>query len=166
MLRCRVVARRWQLRGHSRHRFHSLENPRRPKFVLEEKTFDLAQFTPEPGFRSPTLTYPGLELVHTEPAIYVVHDFFSRDTCERLVRKAREGLERSRADDGSVIEDRTSEVTYCRQSEAPKRPQRDRILSGQRPTQSRRHHAAPLPSCAQKVREGHLRARRTSTRPR
>ena len=86
------------------------EERRPPRFLLEEKTFDLATHEPEPGFASPSLTYPGLELVHVAPAIWVVHDFFSRDECERLVAKARGRLERSLSYDGAAVDDRTSEV--------------------------------------------------------
>jgi prolyl 4-hydroxylase len=94
-------------------------DPPQPRFVLEEKRFDLDNWSPEPGTSSPTLTYPGLELIHPKPDIFVVHDFLTPHECESIVVKARGSLERSASCDGHEVEDRTSEVVAVSQRELP-----------------------------------------------
>lgn len=36
--------------------------------------------------------YPGLQVLHTSPDVFVIHNFFSEDECDRLVAKARLNL--------------------------------------------------------------------------
>eukprot|EP00435_Cladocopium_sp_Y103_P007967 s2914_g2.t1 len=77
-----------------------------------------------PSFHQINLAYPGLEMVRSEPEIFLVHDFFSATQCERLIRKAQQGdamvpagvfspqgLKRS--------ESRTSSQCLCPQREVP-----------------------------------------------
>ncbi|CAL1126628.1 unnamed protein product [Cladocopium goreaui] len=77
-----------------------------------------------PSFHQINLAYPGLEMVRSQPDIFLVHDFFSATQCERLIRKAQQGdamvpagvfspqgLKRS--------ESRTSSQCLCPQREVP-----------------------------------------------
>jgi prolyl 4-hydroxylase len=44
------------------------------------------------SFHTIDTDYPGLEALHTSPDIFVIHNFFSDDECDRLVEKARPNL--------------------------------------------------------------------------
>ena len=87
------------------------------------------EWVPDPANRSWTegkfhqinLNYPSLKMIHTEPSIYIVPGFLSKDECERLMRKTACGFRASYCGDldGKVSPSRTSEQIECPRREIP-----------------------------------------------
>lgn len=88
-------------------------NPRYPDLPAEK-------YLSNPFFHKINLKYPGLQLIHEEPYIFIVNNFLSNDECDRLIQKSM-GPESSNMREqfggGSVV--RTSSGVVCVNDEVP-----------------------------------------------
>eukprot|EP00928_Gymnodinium_smaydae_P047252 TRINITY_DN31521_c0_g1_i1.p1 TRINITY_DN31521_c0_g1~~TRINITY_DN31521_c0_g1_i1.p1 ORF type:complete len:743 (-),score=162.51 TRINITY_DN31521_c0_g1_i1:325-2370(-) len=78
----------------------------------------LSNYVPALGYHEINLRYPGLQLIHEDPALFLVNDFLSNEECERLRGKAQGHLQPSHVT-GAPASVRTSYVAYMAQREAP-----------------------------------------------
>mmetsp|Transcript_40536 Transcript_40536/g.79312 ORF Transcript_40536/g.79312 Transcript_40536/m.79312 type:complete len:341 (+) Transcript_40536:67-1089(+) len=85
-------------------------NPRYPDFALDN-------YLANPYFQKINTDYPGLQLIHEKPFIFLVNDFFTDDECDRLINKAMEAGLRRQIGGGSVV--RTSNGVVCENEEVP-----------------------------------------------
>ena len=88
-------------------------NPRYPDLPLD-------RYLASPYFHRINASYPGLQLVHEEPYIFVVNGFLTDDECDRLVAKAEAGGEGGwgrQVGGGPVV--RTSGGVVCEDGEVP-----------------------------------------------
>jgi hypothetical protein len=85
-------------------------NPRYPDLPFDE-------YLANPFFAKINTDYPGLQLIHTEPFVFIVNDFFTRDECSQLRDKAMQGFLRPQIGGGSVV--RTSSGVVCTPEEVP-----------------------------------------------
>ena len=79
----------------------------------------------EPGFHPINLSYPGLQLIHRSPNVFLVNEFLTSDECDRILEKAAAThLQRStqshyRTGQPYESELRTSQHAVMTQREAP-----------------------------------------------
>lgn len=87
-----------------------LKNPRYPDLLFD--AYDKTDL-----FAKINLGYPGLQLIHERPYVFLVNNFFSHDECDRLITKLHEGVGRPQLGGGSVV--RTSSGVVCEHEEVP-----------------------------------------------
>ena len=91
-------------------------NPQYPDLPLDN-------YLANPFFQKINTEYPGLQLIHEEPFIFLVNNFLSDDECDRLVQKALAGTSnggetlRPQIGGGAVV--RTSNGVVCEHEEVP-----------------------------------------------
>ena len=86
------------------------QNPRYPSYSFDK-------YLENPYFQKINTAYPGLQLIHEEPYIFLINNFLSADECSRLRAKADDGMLRPQIGGGSV--DRTSSGVVCTRDEVP-----------------------------------------------
>jgi hypothetical protein len=86
------------------------KNPRYPDYSFDK-------YLANPYFAKINTAYPGLQLIHEEPFIFIVNDFLSSDECTRLIGKAEQGSLRAQIGGGGVV--RTSQGVVCMHEEVP-----------------------------------------------
>jgi hypothetical protein len=86
------------------------KNPKYPDLPFDK-------YMANPYFHKINLCYPGLQLIHEEPFIFIINDLFSPDECERLIQKARGYRLRPQIGGGNVV--RTSSGIVCTHDEVP-----------------------------------------------
>jgi hypothetical protein len=92
---------------------HSWHNPRYPSYSFEK-------YLENPFFHRINTSYPGLQLIHQEPYIFIINNFLTPQECARLRAKAD-------ADDGMLLRpqigggsvSRTSTGVVCTREEVP-----------------------------------------------
>ena len=95
-----------------------LTNPSYPNLLTDD-------FVSEAGFHSINLRYPGLQLVHQNPSVFLVNNFCTPSECDRLVSMAETNGQMRPSKTGSVTETkcdqhvRTSQNVLLRQMEVP-----------------------------------------------
>lgn len=89
---------------------HRTINPAYPDLPLDK-------YLANPYFAKIRTDYPGLQLIHEEPFLFLVHDFLTADECARLRRKADTGTLRPQFGGGAV--ERTSSGVVCVNDEVP-----------------------------------------------
>lgn len=57
---------------------------------MDGRPLEPSRYRAQRAFHHLDLSYPGLDLVHEEPYIFVVHDFLSSSECTQLVALAGE----------------------------------------------------------------------------
>jgi len=85
-----------------------LSNPRYPDLLFDN-------YLANPYFHKINTDYPGLQLVHENPFIFIVNDIFTHDECNRLINKAMDYGLRPQVGGGSVV--RTSNGIVCENEE-------------------------------------------------
>ena len=75
------------------------------------------KYITNPYFHKINTDYPGLQLVHEEPFIFIINDFFTHDECDRLIAKTKYNNLRPQIGGGSV--ERTSSGIVCVHEEVP-----------------------------------------------
>jgi hypothetical protein len=88
----------------------STRNPRYPDLPFDT-------YLANPFFQKINTEYPGLQLIHTEPFVFIVNDFFTPDECSQLRDKAMQGFLRPQIGGGTVV--RTSSGVVCTHEEVP-----------------------------------------------
>lgn len=86
------------------------QNPRYPSYSFEK-------YLENPFFQQINTTFPGLQLIHQEPYIFIINNFLTPNECSRLRAKADNGMLRPQIGDGSVT--RTSSGVVCTREEVP-----------------------------------------------
>ena len=92
------------------------KNPHYPDLPLDK-------YRTNPFFQRINTDYPGLQLIHEEPFIFIVNNFLSDDECDRLIHKAMIGTLngqnslRPQIGGGAVV--RTSNGVVCENDEVP-----------------------------------------------
>ena len=81
-----------------------------------------------PYFQKINTDYPGLQLVHENPFLFIANDFFTYDECNRLINKAVHSGLREQVGGGSVV--RTSNGIVCENEEVPTLRQKMMDFSG------------------------------------
>ena len=59
-----------------------------PPLTDEHPNLPLSRYRRQPHFHQVNLSFPGLQLVHEEPYIFLVHGFLSAAECDVLIRKS------------------------------------------------------------------------------
>jgi len=92
-------------------------NPRYPDLPLDK-------YLANPFFQKINTEYPGLQLIHEDPFVFVVNNFLADDECDRLIQKAMTGTAsvgtnklRPQIGGGAVV--RTSNGVVCENEEVP-----------------------------------------------
>lgn len=99
-----------------------------PKTAANPRYADLSfdNYLSSPYFHKINTQYPGLQLIHENPYIFVAHDFLTNDECERVIGKATAAEDgrpdnvnnmREQVGGGSVV--RTSGGVVCVDDEVP-----------------------------------------------
>lgn len=86
-------------------------NPKYPNLSFEK-------YLANPYFAKIETTYPGLQLVHEDPFIFIVNDFLTADECARLREKASTSCHLRPQVGGGPVE-RTSRGVVCVNEEVP-----------------------------------------------
>ena len=79
----------------------------------------IQQYLQEPNYYHLNLSYPNLELIHTQPNIFIVKNFLTSQECNQLVKKAQNKLVPSEISGSGYGKYRTSSQIPCTQREAP-----------------------------------------------
>lgn len=74
---------------------------------------DIRSYRPDPRFHYINAAYPGVEAVHADPWIFLVHDVFTDAECDALVDKVKPHLKPSRMGGGLRPDLRTSRHMRC-----------------------------------------------------
>jgi prolyl 4-hydroxylase len=74
---------------------------------------DVRDYQPDRRFHTINGSFPGLEAVHRDPWVFLVHDVFTDAECDALVDKARPHLKPSHMGGGLRPDMRTSSHTRC-----------------------------------------------------
>ena len=80
-------------------------------------SYSFDKYVENPFFQQINTAYPGLQLIHQEPFIFIINNFLTPDECRRLRRKADEGMLRPQVGGGAV--ERTSSGVVCTRDEVP-----------------------------------------------
>ena len=73
------------------HTFGDLRDVSRAENTMEDgRPLEPSRYRAQRAFHHLDLSYPGLDLVHEEPYIFVVHDFLSSSECTQLLSLAGE----------------------------------------------------------------------------
>ena len=64
---------------------------------MDRLPLEPSRYRAQRAFHHLDLSYPGLDLVHKEPYIFVVHDFLSSSECTQLLSLAGECQQRASA---------------------------------------------------------------------
>ena len=86
------------------------KNPRYPDLPLDH-------YLANPYFHKININYPGLQLIHENPFIFIINDLFSDEECDRLITKAMQSDLRQQVGGGNV--ERTSNGIVCENEEVP-----------------------------------------------
>ena len=92
-------------------------NPRYPDLPFDN-------YLANPFFQKINTDYPGLQLIHEDPFVFVVNNFLTDDECDRFIQKAMTGTAsagrnslRPQVGGGAVV--RTSNGVVCENEEVP-----------------------------------------------
>merc|ERR1711865_130428 len=85
-----------------------------------------------PYFAKINTEYPGLQLIHERPYIFVVNDFLNEEECAALIAKASTGMKKQSCDVRSENAKRTSSGVVCENEEVPGFHQRITELTNQK----------------------------------
>lgn len=82
-----------------------------------------AEYKPEHGYHQINVHYPGVQLIHKQPNVFIVNHFLSADICRRLLDKAGPKMKKSMAQlrSGQRMESavRTSQHLWLWHAEVP-----------------------------------------------
>lgn len=87
-----------------------LNNPQYPDLPFDN-------YLKNPYFHQINTEYPGLQLVHENPFIFIINDLFTHEECDRLIAKAMQSDLRPQEGGGNV--ERTSNGIVCENAEVP-----------------------------------------------